>query len=139
MIHTMPDKTVRVTSRFPNEQSTVYFDLTRAGGFTLEGDSYRPETFTLKILGGYTSSSAHYAGLVEAEADLADLNLMLADRHSVVAPSPASVSSPLAAAPCVRRKGWGWKGALAGRALGAGVSYLVTDIHCMETASRTSL
>jgi len=36
VIHTMPDKTVRVTARFPKGQSIVYFDLGQARGFTLD-------------------------------------------------------------------------------------------------------
>jgi len=57
VIHTMPDKTVRVTSRYPKRRGTVYFDLTKAHGFTLEADRYDPETLVLQAVGCYSDSA----------------------------------------------------------------------------------
>lgn len=120
MIHTMPDASVRVTSRFPKGQSTVYLDLKHARGLTLERDRLRPETLVLRAEGGYGAGDfvGRYGGRAEAEADLADLNLMLADRHG---PPPPPVAPPGRAG----RKGWGWKGAVTGLALGALGAHLV--------------
>jgi len=131
VIHTMPDKTIRVTSRFPQGQSIIYFGLKSADGFTLEKDSLHPETSWLQMLDGYTSTSARYGSAVEAEADLADLNLMLADRHGPpLLPAASSIA---------RRKRWGWTGAVAGLVLGAVGAYLVTDLHAANVAARASL
>ena len=52
MLHVMPDKTVRVTSRFPDGRSTVYFDLEHGEGFTIEQDRSRPATCTLRMVHG---------------------------------------------------------------------------------------
>ena len=117
MIHPMPDKSVRVTSRFPTGHSTMYFDLDRLGGahgFVLEQDRGRPEIVVLRLAGGYSDCAARYGDLAEAEADFADLTAMLADRHHL--PASASRSTSFGAA---KRKGWGWKGAVAGLAIGA--------------------
>lgn len=117
MIHTMPDASVRVTSRFPKGQSTVYLDLKHARGLTLERDLLRPETLILRAEGGYGAGDfvGRYGERAEAEADLAGLNLMLADRHG----PPSPLSPPVAPPGRAGRKGWGWKGAATGLALGA--------------------
>jgi len=123
VIHAMPDQSVRVTSRFPQGHSTVYLDLKQARGFTLEQDRYRPETVILRMEGAYSGDLAgRYGDPAEAEADNTELNLMLADRHGQV-PSP-SVSPGRA-----RRKGWGWKGAAAGLALGAVGAHYAAGWH----------
>ncbi len=113
MIHTMPDKTVRVTSRCPKGHGTVCFDLTKAQGFTLEEDRYHPETFVLKAVGCCNDYAACYGDPAEAEADLADLALLLADRHTLpAAPSVPALSStqPSIVLGHARRRVWGWKG-----------------------------
>lgn len=117
----MPDKTIRVTSRFPNGHGTIFFDLAEAHGFTLEEDRHEPHTLVLKAAGCYGAYAARYGDLAEAEADLADLNLMLADRHALPAASsvPTLVSTqPPIALGHAKRRGWGWKGMMAGLALG---------------------
>lgn len=115
MIHTMPDKSVRVTSRFPNGHGTVFFNLERGHGFTLEQDQYRSEvSVLLRMTGCYGDCVARYGVPAEAEADFADLTTMLGDQHHL--PPPASPSTPSGAA---KRKGWGWKGAVAGLVIGA--------------------
>lgn len=122
MLHIMPDKTVRVTSRYPKGHGTVFFDLAKAHGFTLEQDGYNPDTLVLQAVGCYGNYTARYGDPVEAEADLADLSLMLADRHTLPAASsvPALPSTqPSIALGHARRRGWGWKGTMAGLALGA--------------------
>ena len=99
----MLDKSVRVTSRFPNGRSTVYFNLDRlqlAYGFMLEQDQYRSEIFVLRMVGGYGDCAARYGDLAEAEADFADLTTMLADRHHL--PGHRQLGSWLA--------GWGCAG-----------------------------
>ena len=48
MFHIMPDKTVRVTSRYPKGHGTVFFDLAKAHGFTLEQDGYNSDTLVLQ-------------------------------------------------------------------------------------------
>ena len=110
MIHTMPDKTVRVTARYPKGHGTVYFDLAKANGFTLEADRYDPDTLVLKAVGCYNDCTAHYGDAAEAETDLADLSLMLADRHSLPAAPPvpalASTQPPLVLGRA-KRRGWG--------------------------------
>lgn len=146
MIHTMPDKTVRVTSRYPKGHGTVYFDLAKANGFTLEEDCYYPETLVLRAVGCYNDFTARYGEPSEAEADFADLNLMLADRH--VRPTASSVpvlasTQPPIALGQARRKGWGWKGMMAGLALGAlgpvvATRTLTTDVATDETALRAA-
>ncbi len=121
MLHTMPDKTVRVTSRFPKGHGTVFFDLAKAHGFTLEQDRYNADTLVLQAVGCYGDYTARYGDPIEGEADLADLNLMLADRHALPVASsvPALVSTqPSIAVGHARRRGWGWKGTMAGLALG---------------------
>ena len=121
MLHTMPDKTVCVTSRYPKGHGTVFFDLAKAHGFTLEQDGYNSDTLVLQAVGCYGNYTARYGDPVEAEADLADLNLMLADRHSLPAassvPALASTQPPVALGQA-RRRSWGWKGTIAGLAIG---------------------
>lgn len=146
MIHTMPDKTVRVTSRYPKGHGTVYFDLAKAHGFTLEADRYNSDTLVLKAVGCYNDYTAHYGDAAEAEADLADLNLMLADRHALPAASsvPALASTqPAIALGQARRRGWGWKGTMAGLALGVlgavvATRTLTTGVAVDETALRAA-
>ncbi len=123
MIHTMPDKTVRVTARFPKGQSIVYFDLGQAHGFTLEEDRFRPDVSVLHMLGSYSDCGARYGNSDEADADLADLNLMLADRHGHPPLPPPSGSSPMLPAPSVplvkaTHKGRAWLGVFAGLTIG---------------------
>ena len=133
MIHAMPDKSVRVTSRFPNGHSTIYFNLDRlerAHGFMLEQDRYRPETFVLHMVGGYSDCAARYGDLAEAEADFADLTTMLADRHHL--PATASRSTAFGA---VKRKGWGWKGAVAGLAIGAVGAHFAPSWRTADTGA----
>ena len=138
MIHTMPDKTVRVTSRYPKGHGTVYFDLAKAHGFTLEADRYNSDTLVLKALCSYNDCIARYGDAVEAEADSADLTLMLAGRHIRPAASPvpalASTQPPIALGPA-RRRGWGWKGTMAGLALGVLGAVVVT--HAFPTSVAT--
>lgn len=133
MIHAMPDNSVRVTSRFPNGHSTIYFDLDRLGGahgFMLEQDQRRPEIFVLRLVGGYSDSAARYGDLAEAEADFTDLTTMLADRHHL--PATASRSTAFGAA---KRKGWGWKGAVAGLALGAVGTHFATGWRTADSSA----
>ena len=134
MIHAMPDKSVRVTARFPNGCSTAFFDLERGHGFTLEQDQYRPETFVLRMAGCYSDCAARYGDPSEAEADFADLTTMLGDRHCP--PSPALPSSPppssLGAA---KREGWGWMGMVAGLALGAVGTHFATGWRTADTGA----
>ena len=133
MILAMPDKSVRVTSRFPNGHSTIYFDLDRLGGahgFMLEQDQRCPETFVLRLVGGYSDSAARYGDLSEAEADFTDLTTMLADRHHL--PVTASRSTAFGAA---KRKGWGWKGMAAGLALGAVGTHFATGWRTADTSA----
>ena len=138
MLHTMPDKTVRVTSRYPKGHGTVFFDLTKANGFTLEEDCYYPETLVLRAVGCYNDFTARYGDRSEAEADLADLNLMLADRH--IRPATTSVpvlasTQPSSALGPARRRGWGWKGTMAGLALGALGAVIVTRMSTTDAAT----
>jgi len=138
VIHTMPDKTVRVTSRYPKGHGTVYFDLAKAHGFTLEADRYNSDTLVLKAVGCYNDYTAHYGDPAEAEADLADLNLMLADRHALPAASsvPALASTqPSIALGHAQRRGWGWKGTMAGLALGALGAVVVTRMSTTDAAT----
>ena len=146
MIHIMPDKTVRVTSRFPDGRSTVYFDLGHGDGFMLEQDRFQPGICTLRMLHGYRNFAARYGDQAEAEADLADLNLMLADRHALPAassvPALASTQPPIALGPA-RRRGWGWKGTMTGLVLGALGAAVVTralptGVATDETALRVA-
>lgn len=138
MIHTMPDKTVRVTSRYPKGHGTVYFDLAKAHGFTLEADRYNSDTLVLQAVGCYGDYAARYGDPAEAEADLADLNLMLADRHVLPAassvPALASTQPPIAPGQA-RRRGWGWKGTMAGLALGALGAVVVTRMSTTGVAT----
>ena len=121
MIHIMPDKSVRVTSRFPNGHGTVYFDLEHGNGFTLEHDQYRPEISVVRMTHGYRDFSARYGDPTEAAADFSDLTAMLADRHGTPPPSsPLRLPSSTSPSPGGgKRKGWGWKGAVAGLVIGA--------------------
>ena len=146
MIYTTPDKIVRVTSRYPKGHGTVFFDLAKAHGFTLEKDRYDPDTLVLQAVGCYGDYTARYGDPVEAEADLANLSLMLADRHALPAaflvPALASTQPPIAFGQA-RRKGWGWKGTMAGLALGALGAVVVartltTDVATDETALRAA-
>ncbi len=146
MIHTMPDKTVRVTSRYPSGQGTVYFDLAKAHGFTLEADRYNSDILVLKAVGCYGDYTARYGDPAEAEADLADLNLMLADRHTL--PTTSSVPALASMQPSIapgqaKRRGWGWKGTMVGLALGALGAIVVTrtlptGVATDETALRVA-
>ena len=120
MLHTMPHKTVRVTSRFPDGHSTVYFDLEHGDGFTLEQDHYRSDLCILRMLHGYRNFTARYGDAAEAAADFAELTSMLADRHCLPPPALHSLlPARSASSGAVKRKGWGWKGAVAGLAIGA--------------------
>ena len=47
----MPDRTVRVTSRYPKGHGTVFFDLAKAHGFKLEQDRHDPDTLVLQAVG----------------------------------------------------------------------------------------
>ena len=142
----MPDKTVRVTSRYPKGHGTVFFDLEKAHGFTLEQDRYNADTLVLQAVGCYGDYTARYGDPVEAEADLADLNPMLADRHALpvasLVPALASTQPSIALGPA-RRRGWGWKGTMAGLALGALGAIVVTrtlptGVATDETALRVA-
>lgn len=138
MLHTMPDKTVRVTSRYPKGHGTVFFDLAKAHGFTLEQDGYNSETLVLQAVGCYGNYTARYGDPVEAETDLADLSLMLADRHALpAAPSvPAQPSTqPSMALGHARRRGWSWKGTMAGLFLGALSAVVATHTLGTSTAA----
>ncbi len=143
MIHVMPDQSVRVTSRFPNGHGTVYFDLEHGNGFTLEHNQFRSEFSVLRMMHGYKDFSARYGDPAEAEADFADLTTMLADRHCPPPPSllrvqpahaslllPASTSSGAA-----RRKGWGWKGVVAGLAIGAIGAHFAPNWRTADTTA----
>lgn len=121
MIHAMLDESVRVASRFPNGHRAMYCHLDRLGGvhgFVLEQDQYRSEIFMLRMVGGYSDCAAHYGDPAEAEADFADLTAMFGDRHHL--PPPNSLSTPFGS---VKRKRWGWKGAVAGPATNALVAH----------------
>jgi hypothetical protein len=134
----MPDKAVRVTSRYPKGHSTVFFDFAKAHGFTLEADRYHPDTLVLQAVGCYGDYTARYGDPVEAEADLAGLNLMLADRHTIPAassvPALASTQPPIALGHA-KRRGWGWKGTMAGLALGVLGSMVATRTLGTNTAA----
>jgi len=131
VIHTMPDKTVRVTSRFPDGHGTVYFDLERGQGFTLEQDQYRSEvSVLLRMVGCYSDCAVRYGDPAEAEADFADLTTMLGDRHHLR--PPASPSTPSGAA---KRKRWGWKGAVAGLAIGAIGAHFAPNWRTADTSA----
>jgi len=131
VIHTMPDKTIRVTSRFPNGHSTVFFNLERGQGFTLEQDQYRSEvSVLLRMMGCYSDCAARYGDPAEAEADFADLTTILGDRHHL--PPPASPSTFSGAA---KRKGWGWKGAVAGLAIGALGAHFAPNWRTADTSA----
>ena len=126
----MPDKSVRVTSRFPNGHSTVYFDLARGHGFTLEQDQNRSEvSVLLRMMGCYSDCAARYGNPAEAEADFADLTTMLGDRHC---PLPQHSLPPSGA---VKRKGWGWKGAVAGLAIGASGAHFAPSWRTADTSA----
>jgi len=130
VITTMPDKFVRVTSRFPNGRSAVYFDLVRGHGFTLAVDPCHSEVSVLRMMGCYSECAARYGDTSEAEADFADLTTMLTDRHcQSLPPSPALLPSlsPSASPAGARRTGWGWKGAVAGLVIGAICAHSVTN------------
>ncbi len=143
MLHVMPDKSVRVTSRFPNGHSTVFFDLERGHGFTLEQDQYRSEISVLRMMGCYSSCAARYGELAEAAADFAELTTMLADRHCPPPPSllpvqPAHASLLPPASPsfgAAKRKGWGWKGAVAGLAIGAIGAHFAPNWRTADTSA----
>ena len=144
MIHTMPDKTVRVTSRFPNGRSTVFFELERGHGFTLEQDQCRSEVFVLRMAGCYSDCAARYDNPFEAEADFADLTTMLGDRHCPPPPAlPSSLPtqathaslSPLSSLGAAKRKGWGWKGLVVGLALGAVGTHFATGWRTADSSA----
>jgi len=131
VIHTMPDKTVRVTSRFPNGHSTIFFNLERGQGFTLEQDQYRSEvSVLLRMTGCYSDCAARYGDPAEAEADFADLTTLLSDRHHLRPPASPSTSSGAA-----KRKGWGWKGAVAGLAIGAIGAHFAPNWRTADTSA----
>ncbi len=143
MLHVMPDKSVRVTSRFPDGHSIVFFDLERGDGFTLEQDQCRSEISVLHMVGCYGSCAVRYGEPAEAAADFAELTTMLADRHCPPSPSllpvqpahafllpPASISSD-----AVKRKGWGWKGAVAGLAIGAIGAHFAPSWRTADTSA----
>ncbi len=135
MIHTMPDKSVRVTSRFPDGHSTVYFDLEHGDGFTLEQDRFRPEICTLRMLHGYRNFTARYGDPAEAAADFAELTTMLADQHCPP-PSPSSLlPAPSTSSGVAKRKGWGWKGAVAGLAIGAVGAHFAPNWRTADTSA----
>ena len=93
----------------------------------LEQDQYRSEILVLRMVGGYTDCAARYGDLAEAEADFADLTTMLADRHG---PLPASACPGGA-----KRKGWGWKGAVAGLAIGTIGAYFASNWRTADTSA----
>lgn len=127
MIHIMPDKSVRVTSRFPTGHGIVYFDLEHGNGFTFEHDQYRPEISVVRMTHGYRDFSARYGDPTEAAADFADLAAMLADRHDTPPPSSPLLLPPSTFPSGAKRKGWGWKGAVAGLAIGAVGGHFATN------------
>jgi len=135
VIHTMPDKSVRVTSRFPDGHSTVYFDLEHGDGFTLEQDSYRPEVCTVRMLHGYRNFTARYSDPAEAAADFADLTTMLADRHCPPPAPPSLLPAPSISSGAAKRKGWGWKGAVAGLAIGAISAHFAPNWRTADTSA----
>lgn len=136
MITTMPDKFVRVTSRFPNGRSAVYFDLVRGHGFTLAADPCHSEVSILRMMGCYSECAARYGDASEAEADFADLTTMLADRHcQLPPPSPALLPAPSASPAGARRTGWGWKGAVAGLVVGVVGAHFAGGWHGAATAA----
>ena len=144
MIHPMPDKSVRVTSRFPNGRSTVFFDLERGHGFTLEQDQCRSEVLVLRMAGCYGDCAARYGDPSEAEADFADLTTMLGDRHCPLPPTlPSSLPTPATHASlpppsslgAAKRKGWGWKGMVAGLALGAVGTHFAPNWRMADTGA----
>ena len=129
MLHAMPDKTVRVTSRFGKGHGTVFFDLAKAKGFTLENDCHYPETLVLRAVGCYPDYTARHGDPAEAEADFADLNLMLADRH--IRPAASSVPALASPQPSIAldragRKRRVWTGAAVGLAFGAVAAAVVS-------------
>ena len=134
----MPDKTVRVTSRFPGGHGTVYFDLEHGDGLMLEQDRYRSEICILRMLHGYRNFTARYGDPAEAAADFAELTTMLADRHALPAASPvpalASTQPPIALGQA-KRRGWGWKGTMAGLALGALGAVVITRVSTTDVAT----
>lgn len=135
MIHTMPDKSVRVTSRFPNGHSTVYFDLEHGEGFTLEQDRCLSEICILRMLHGYRNFTARYGDPAEAAAEFAELTTMLADRHC---PPPSSLSllpAPSTSSGVAKRKGWGWKGVVAGLAIGAIGTHYFTSLRMADNSA----
>ncbi len=146
MITTMPDKFVRVTSRFPGGRSIVYFDLGRGHGFTLAADPFHSDVTILRMMGCYSDCAARYGDTSEADADFADLTTMLADRHC---PSPSTLPSSMAAQPAHvpllpppstlsgqgKRKEWGWKGAVAGLAIGAIGAHFAPSWHTEDTSA----
>jgi len=146
MIHSMPDKCVRVTSRFPDGHDIVYFDLDDGTGLTLERNRYGAEISVLRMLHGYKQFAARYGDPAEAAADFADLTTLLADRHGP--PSPALPSSlpaqsahlPLLPPPstfsgAAKRKGWGCKAAVAGLAIGAMGAHFAPSWHTADTST----
>lgn len=146
MIHSMPDKCVRVTSRFPDGHDIVYFDLDDGTGLTLERNRYDAEISVLRMMHGYKEFAARYGDPAEAAADFADLTTLLADRHGP--PSPALPSSlpaqpahlPLLPPPstfpgAARRKGWGWKAAVAGLAIGAVGAHFTPGWNTADTSA----
>ena len=136
MLHTMPDKTVRVTSRFPDGRSTVYFDLEHGEGFTLEQDRSRPELCLLRMLHGYRNFTARYGDPADAAEDFAELTTMLADRHCLPPPAPhALLPARSASSGAVKRKGWGWKGAVAGLAIGAVGAHFAPSWRMADTSA----
>jgi len=133
VIHTMSDKSVRVTSRFPNGHSTVYFDLEHGEGFTLEQDRYLSEICILRMLHGYRNFTARYGDPAEAAADFAELTTMLADRHCPMPSSLSLLPAPSTSSGVAKRKGWGWKGVVAGLAIGAIGTHYVTSWRTVDT------
>lgn len=140
MITTMPDKFIRVTSRFPNGRSTVYFDLERGYGFTLEQDQYRSEVSVLRMMGCYSDCAARYGDTAEAEADFADLTTMLGDRHCRLSlPASASLmATPSASVGSGRRRRLVVTGTVIGLVLSIVGASLASSWHWGET-SRVSL
>jgi len=143
MIHVMPDQSVRVTSRFPDGHSIVFFNLEHGDGFTLEQDQYRSEIAVLRMMGCYSSCAARYGEPTEAAADFADLATMLADRHCSppptllpVQPAHASLLPPVSSSSgAAKRKGWGWKGVVAGLAIGAIGAHFAPNWRTADTSA----
>jgi len=143
MIHIMPDQSVRVTSRFPDGHSIVFFDLEIGNGFTVEHNQRRSDIAVVRMMHGYKDFSARYGDPAEAEADFTDLTTMLADRHCSPPPillpvRPAQASllpAPSASSVSVRRKGWGWKGAVAGLAIGAIGAHFAPNWRTADTSA----